>query len=270
MLYFCLIVIFISIALVSSLIYFNKEDPASTQIIDINILNNHISQSLKKCKISNTLLKNSNHNANNGDKLTYLHLKRKNQISKFISLTNSSYLIYTERLLYHVNINLAKIIQETDNKLNNNKQKYRAIRRECIIETVANSYAHAVLLQDQFNVFESFKNLCQIVKVYKKEAEVLSTLIIANLVTIYIELLKDIKRIKNEIKKGSKIKRTKNNMSAGNIYGCYMFNPSFTKLYTLNPMNVIQSTSSLIDELDHIYLKQKTIYNYINFLHKRC
>ena len=284
MLLFCSFSFFLSVIILLCLFIFNKKPNKQHQIISVNLLDKYIGENLKKRKISNNIFKKAfkidvlnKNNANDKkleinkeNNLTYKKLSKVNIYRKFLKHTsNNKSQIYVELKLREENENLTQVALFIENKINSNTNFYRAIFDETIIETVATSYAHAVLIKDNFNMFESFKTLTSLVKVYKKEAEILNLLVIEKLLEIYLKLTYDIAKIKKEVIKGGKLKKLNSKtISPAIIYGVYMFNPCGMKLLLSSNKNIILVTTALLNELDEIYLKQKIIYRYIRLLFK--
>lgn len=175
---------------------------------------------------------------------------------------------YAERINNNFSKAISKLSNAIDTKINNSNQKYRSINNECIIETVASSFARATLTEEQFDMFASFKNLSALVKVYKKEAEILSFLVIKNLIEIYVVLQNEIFKIKKQVLKSRHIKRLKRNASPATIYGTFLFNKSASKILLKSKHDIEQATSIVISELDTICYKQKIIFRYIELLQK--
>lgn len=253
-------------------IYISKNK--NENIINFRLLKYYIMHRNKK-RICNTHFPSFLCNCNNFEN-NFVNFKEKCNIKykqlEYCFLTKL-FTPQTKNTTYVENINkqrtlfLKEISFSIEDKINNNINKYRAINHECIIETVAKSYAHAVLLENKFDMFENFKELSLIVKVYKKEAEVLNNLVIAKLIEIYIKLENDIFKIKKDINAGERCKHTSKNSSNAKIYGIYLKNKSASKLFYNNKFDIIKSTSNLISELDEICYKQKIIYNYVKYLY---
>jgi len=160
------------------------------------------------------------------------------------------------------------LLKKLEERINSNNQLFRAINNECIIETVASSYAHAILIEENFNIFSKFKELSMLVKVYKKEAAVLGALVMKDLAMIYLELIKDTNKIKSEIFKGERAAVLIKKPSFAKIYGICLLNKSASKLILKYNLDARLATSSVICELDQIGYKQRIIHNYLALLSK--
>lgn len=193
-------------------------------------------------------------------KPSYLCFETKNLIQKKQT--------YAEQINNKFSKEIPKLSNIIDNKINNINQKFRSINNECIIETVAASFAQATLTEEQFDMFTCFKNLSTLVKVYKKEAEMLSFLVIKNLIELYVILQNEIFKIKKQVLKSKHIKRLRKNSSPASIYGTYLLNKSASKILLRSKHDIEQATSLVISELDTICYKQKIIYRYIRLLQK--
>lgn len=238
--------------------------PRKNNVISINKLNDYISSCLKKRKMLGDGSENTTQNAKINQ--NYCLLKKSYVFKKF-SRTLFENKIYVEKKNHLITKKLKKTSKEIDKKINLSLSLYRSYNGECLIETIASSFASAVVTQENFNMFSCFKNLASINKIYKKEAEILNILASKNLIELYIKLQEDINNIKRLIKKGKRAKKLKKNLPAF-IYGAYMFNPLSTKLFVNNKNLIIKSVNALLDELDEICLKQRIIYNYVAFLMK--
>lgn len=205
--------------------------------------------------------------------INYVKYKKLKVIHYKTQLKNSlkeKHKTFVEQKNMKLTLSLLNLLKKIEPIINKNKLKYRSVKNECLIETVASSFSHSILLKENFNVFESFKDLTKVIRVYKKEAEILNVLIIANLINLYLLLQKDIKKIKANINKGAKTKSKTilNNKPNAFIYGAYLFNQSSTKLLYNKKESIILATTSVLNELDHIYYKQRIIFNYISYLSK--
>ncbi len=236
------------------------------QFIPVEKLSDYIMGDDKKRKSDDINHKITLNTSKNRQETVY---KRLSKVDLNYKLNSRNKLVYVEKNNSKYTKTLLALAPIIQSKINYNDNKYRAIKDECIIETVANSYAHAVLLKDSFNMFESFKNLCSLVKVYKKEAEILSYLVASNLLIIYFKLCDDIVAFKKKIKVGANLKSYKRAKLKDSFvyYGAFMFNPSATKILNNNSDQIICHTNKVLSELEQIENKQKIIYKYITFLY---
>ncbi len=200
------------------------------------------------------------------DKIEYKKLKPFKIFKPLKAYSQSKNKTYVENELASKTKALISICPLIEGKINKNINRYRAIGGQTIIEAVATSYAEEVLVLPSFDMFENFRNLTRLVKVYKKEAEILNILVISKLLQIYLKLGQDIIKIKSDIKKASHcIVRTKT--SPAYIYGLYKFNKQSSR-FALKKDEVIFAVNQLLSELDQIYEKQRVVYNYIKYLYK--
>jgi len=268
------IIIIISLIAICSILFSCGKKEKNNNIINSKNLFEYINQNIKKRKTNYEKLKNNTILYKNNkisakiqkdNYITYKRIPKTNigkTLKKFFIQNNKTYVEF-ENGKYSKQ--LIKLAVPVENFINKNKNTYRAINNECIVETVANSYAHAILIEDKFNIFENFSNLTKLIKVYKKEAEILNHLVILKLLELYTLLQKDIYYIKKDIFKGAKAKKI-NSITPAFIYGVYLFNPASTKLL-LNKFELVKNcTTRLIEELDNISYKQKIIYKYTRFL----
>jgi len=246
----------------------NKNNP-----VNVFLLKEHIKSVLKKRNFDyKNIKKHPKHiknQKNNSKSLTYKKIKKTNiyDFFPFIKTKQQTYVEQINKPFYLYIFETAKYIQL---KINKNKLKYRSINNECLIETIATSFAHAILKEEKINIFEKFEELSKNIKIYKKEALVLNTLLICKLIEIFVFLHNNIQEIKYKIIQGAKQKKYKHplKLSVHEIYGIYMFNKSSTKLLRNNKELIVNATTYLLKELDEICYKQKIIYNYIKFLYK--
>ena len=194
------------------------------------------------------------------NKIFYKHLQKKKFSAGLKQIISSKNSVYTEmqslektKLLYALSKKIEKMVQ-------NEKSTFRAVGKRTIIENISISYSNEILVCDTFNVYENFKTLSSIFKIYKKEAEVLNLLLIKNLMQIYIKLGKDVLQIKKQISVGSKIKILKAHDKPAVIYGAYLFNKNSTKLLVKSKADIKRATTLIINELDEIYQKQVVIF----------
>lgn len=239
-----------------------------------NYIEYHINTCNKNRKISEEKVKNNPLNAilsilNNKKKmLSYKKLSYINTTKKLKKHAKIKNAIYTEiKTKHHFDL-LIPLSKKIQIKIKHTTTKYRAMGNTCIIEKVAKYLANGVLVKEQFNIFEEFKNLSEVSRVYKKEAKILNTLIILELLKIYICLANDVLSIKNKVLKAKKIKRiAKNkNLSPPTIYGIFLLNKQGMKFITENNLNIQKATTSIIEDLDQLFIKQKVVFNYIKFL----
>lgn len=272
MFYFAIFIIMICLfALVCFFFYYDKNNFCN---FNINIFNlkDYIYNSLKKCNLSQNSIKkppqNHSKRKNNANIVNYKRLNKTRiyNILCNLKIKKQTYVEQQNSCFYDSILKLSKIIQH---KINRNKNSYRAINNECLIETVASSYAHAILVEKQINIFDNFRELIKFTKVYKKEAAILNLLLINKLIELFIILHQDIDNIKLKINKGKKQKKYKHisKLTNAEIYGIFLFNSSSTKLIGNNKKIIIKATTSVLNELDEIYNKQRIIFNYINFLY---
>lgn len=199
------------------------------------------------------------------DEIFYKQINHSSLYKKIQRETHENNL-YVENIT-HINIeDVQHITKSAEEKINMQSEKFRYLNGKCIIETVASSFAHSVLTKDNFDMFKSFKDLSLIMKVYKKEAEMLSYLVIRELAKIYIKLMHDTEKIKKQIIRAGKYKVITGKVTPAKVYGIYMFNKSAIKLFYRYNLNIETATTSLINELDTICYKQKIIYKYIKLL----
>lgn len=259
------------------IIKLKNEDKSKT--ISFKLLASYISQENKKRKFTKNTCKIPLYNGNSPTKTQNYKVYCQKQEIVYRKLKPSFLCFETKNLIqkkqtYAEQINnkfskeIPKLSNIIDNKINNINQKFRSINNECIIETVAASFAQATLTEEQFDMFTCFKNLSTLVKVYKKEAEMLSFLVIKNLIELYVILQNEIFKIKKQVLKSKHIKRLRKNSSPASIYGTYLLNKSASKILLRSKHDIEQATSLVISELDTICYKQKIIYRYIRLLQK--
>lgn len=267
---FLLSILLLSLITLLWLIFYLKKCYFNYKKNNIKILETIIYQSLKKRKNNIPNLKN---NAKTSKIKTfyktntfYIHLHKCKIYHKFNNFLHIKNQIYPERKILSALKKIIPIIREVEKKINYNKNTYRGFSNQTIIETVAEAYVQEILTKNNFNVFESFSILTQLMKVYKKEAEILSVLLISNLAKIYIRLVKDLSKIKKDVVRGSRINRIKNKNNFALIYGIALLNKSSNLIISKYKLDFIDATTKTINELDQILLKQRVILNYINIL----
>lgn len=245
------------------------------KVVSHNTLEKYLLQQNKKRNLRQFECKNAYHNHYlcklfaffNKNKIKYSKLKPC-FISFEIGKIETKNLTYVEQNNFNFTKHIQSISSKIENKINNCKQKYRSINNECIIETVAISFANATLVEDRFDMFSCFKKLSSVAKVYKKEAEILSFLIIKNLISIYFLLQKEIYSIKRKVLKAKNSTHLSKNSSYAKIYGTYLLNKSASKLLFKSGADIANATNKILDELDQIEHKQKIIFRYIKLLEK--
>lgn len=268
----------ISLLILIGLVSINKSEH---QIINYNDLNKYINHKNIKRKSINKNVNYNNQNTNllkninnkqkiKQQKYYYKKLQNINISHKIQAISKQKHKIYTQINKKQQLIKLINISKTIEKSITKNNIFFRAINNECIIETVAKSYAKAILTNENFNVFENFKQLCTLTKVYKKEAEVLNCLIIKELILLYIDLNSYIENLKKKILKGKKVKKLKNKSNHYIIYGIYLFNPKATKLLFDKKQALINSTNLILEELEYIDKNQNILYKYILFLHTKA
>lgn len=199
------------------------------------------------------------------DKIKYKKLKHiavKNSYKSLLKEKNKTYVEMARESETRAIYSICPMIEE---KINHSSTHYRAINGQTIIETVASCYADDVLVMPTFDMFENFASLIKMVKVYKKEAEILNILVISRLMILYLRINEDIKRIKKDIKRGAKNINYKS--TPASIYGKYMFSGQSSRC-PLTKGQIISAVNSLLFELDHLSEKQRIIFNYIKYLYK--
>ncbi|MBR2909742.1 MAG: hypothetical protein IKC11_05310 [Clostridia bacterium] len=160
------------------------------------------------------------------------------------------------------------IIREVQNKINKNKNTYRSISNQTIIEDIAEVYANEILTKNYFNTFEAFYSLTKLIKIYKKEAEILNLLLISKLTNIYIKLSRNLKEIKRLVILGSITKKASKKSSPALIYGIKLLNKNSNTILIKNQLNYVSATTKTLSILDEILIKQNIIYRYILTLSK--
>lgn len=265
-------ILYLIIYIISTFSYFIiiKIKSQNTELIKYNQLKNYINLKNKKRIFRVNKCKNTDKTTNIHYKLyktfNYKKLDRSYLSVNFYLYKENKYTTYVERENMNVNNNLKIIAKEIDFKINHCQNKFRALKNQCIVETIAKSYAHAILIENNFNVFKEFKELSMQTKIYKKEANFLKILIIANLIDIYKKLQNDIICIKKHIINNKNCLFFKRGYKYEKMYGMYLFNKSNSQYLLNNKFCIINATKHVINELDEICLKQKIIYNYIKFL----
>ncbi len=235
-----------------------------------------ISRLVKKCKNTPLAMQKTAHFKQNSkkfgvlskNKIFYKRLKRGDFSGEFIKVIKSKNSVYTERQSFEKTLYLYELSKKIENLVKQEKSTYRAVGRRTIIENIAICYSNEILVSDSFNVYDNFKMLSTIFKIYKKEAEVLNLLLIKNLLLIYTKLAKDVLKIKRQISVGAKLKILSARDKPAVIYGAYLFNKNSTKLFLKSKADIKSATTTILNELDEIYKKQVVVYNYINFLYK--
>ena len=270
-LFIFIIAIFSAIILLITKNHYAKQD----NIISYKSLDKYFLQGNKKRKSQNNYSEITyyngilhNFNANNSkNNMKYAKLK-----PCYISFETQKFerqkLTYVEQKNLAFSKHIQNISPKIENKINNCKQTFRCVGNQCLIETVATSFANATLVEDRFDIFSAFKNFSNVVKVYKKEAEILSFLIIKNLICIYVILQKEIYKIKKGVLLAKHANHLSKKSTPAKIYGTYMFNKSASKLLIKSGADIISATNNILDELDTIEYKQKIIYRYIRLLEK--
>lgn len=270
-----LIIIFSGFSFAIFFITYSKNKRKNINPINFKCLANYIEQLTKKRKINANIDKKRYQNSNLKQYFAN-SLKNKKQIKiKYIQLkesflqfeapkNNNKKLTYVEQKSKADINRVIKIARLVDIKINRCKEKFRSINNQIIIEIIATSFANALLIEDNFNVFSAFKELSQMIKVYKKEAEILSYLLVQKLITIFFILQREVDSIKQQIIQAKYIKKIRcKKPSSEMIYGIFMFNNSATKLILKNNLNVNKATSDVLQKLDDNLYRQKNIYKYI-------
>jgi len=231
-------------------------------------------QNNKKRKINNILMQNNTKTSNirhfaakiNKNNISYKQLKKTNNNHLFIKYINEKHKTFVEQKNYKLLLKLFEIYKNIKPTINKNTNKYRYINKDCFIESIASSFSYSILIKENFNIFQNFQIIASKIKIYKKEAVILKNLIIVKLIDIYLTLQKDIYLIKSNINKGAKAKSINNNQHPAFIYGSFLFNQSSTKIFIDKKDLIIKSTTKTLNDLDHIYYKQRIIFNYIKYL----
>lgn len=271
----CLFIFIIAIFSAIILLITKNHNAKQDNIISHKSLDKYFLQGNKKRKSQHNYSEKAhynsvlhNFNANNAkNNIKYIKLK-----PCYISFETQKFemqkLTYVEQNNLAFSKHIQNISPKIENKINNCKQTFRSVGNQCLIETVATSFANATLVEDRFDMFSAFKNFSNVVKVYKKEAEILSFLIIKNLISIYVILQKEIYKIKKGVLLAKHTKHLSKKSTSAKIYGTYMFNKSASKLLIKSGADIISATNNILDELDTIEYKQKIIYRYIRLLEK--
>lgn len=249
----------------------HKKEQSSVSFKNLHI---YISQQNKKrnfnTQTSEIQHKNSNYlskSLKNKNKFKYKKLKQ-SYLSLNMKIKKSNNLTFVERNNQKLTNHLFLLSKKIDNKINSEKRTFRSISGECLIETIATSFANEVLIEEEFNMFSSFKQICTFSKIYKKEAEILNILIIAKLIDIYQILQNQIYDIKKKVLQGKTLKHIKKNTPDETIYGAYILNKSASKLFMTTKTNIIKATNNVLEKLDEIEEKQKKIFCHVRLLEK--
>ncbi len=266
----CLIVVFL-------ILIFHDKFFEKSKSISFKLLPEYISSFYKKRKTNTKTSKKQHQNTNipsffvknkknlRKNKISYQKLER-----SFLSFEMSKFegknLTFVEQNNLKFSKTLKSLSKDIDEKINSNTQKYRTINNQCLIETVATSFANATITETEFNMFSSFKKICSLVKIYKKEAEILNVLVIAKLIKLYCVLQNEIQKIKQQVLSAKKIKRLNKKSSPEKIYGVYLFNKSALKILLKSEHNVANATNNVLQKLDEIQNKQTIIFRYVRLL----
>lgn len=275
----CLLCAFESIIALAILKILNSKNNKNNKTISYKLLASYISQENKKRNLQSICRKFKPKSIIFTKNTQNSFIKQKTNKTKYQILSRSYLSFKTEKLIQKnqtyaekINNNFSKEISKLsiviDKIINNKKSTFRSMNNECIIETVARSFANATLTEERFDMFLCFKTLSTKVKIYKKEAEILSCLVIKNLIELYVVLQEEIFKIKKQVIKAKHIKHLSPNAKPPTIYGTFLLNKSASKLLLKSRQNVIDATSIVISELDTLCYKQKIIYRYIKFLEK--
>ena len=271
-----MIYIIIYIFITTFFFYIIKKNKDEDTPIKFNHLKEYILQIKNKRKIYKNKYEKHQYNdkTNKINIIKYKNIKYK-KLNKTYSyfeekdiLKDNKNMIYSERLNIKRNQELLEIALKINTIINSNKQKYRAIERNCIIDIIAKSFAHSVLIENNFNVFDAFKEVSSYIKIYKKEAQILPILIISNLIQNYIKLQNDIIYIKKQVLLGRKCRKIRNNFSCAKLYGVYLFNHSSSKFIVYDRQKIFNATNFVLNEIDSIFYKQRIIFNYIKYLYR--
>lgn len=275
MMFICLISI--CLIFVFLILIFHDEFFEKPKSISFKLLPEYISSFYKKRKTNTKSSEKQQQNTN----ISSFFVKNKKQLRKnkisyqklersFLSFEMSKFERKNPTFVEQNNLKFSKILEsiskDVDEKINSNNQKYRTINNQCLIETVATSFANATITESEFNMFSSFKKICSLVKIYKKEAEILNTLVIAKLIKLYCILQNEIQKIKQQVLSGKKVKRLNKKSSPEKIYGVYLFNKSALKILLKSEHNVANATNNVLQKLDEIQNKQKIIFRYVRLL----
>lgn len=275
----CLLCAFESIITLAILKIFNLKNNKNNNTISYKLLAAYISQENKKRNLHSINRKFKPKSSIFAENSQIQFIKQKTNKTKYKILSRSYLSFKTEKLIqknqtYAEKINnnfseeISKLSIVIDKIINNKKSTFRSKNNECIIETVARSFSNATLTEERFDMFSCFKTLSTKVKIYKKEAEILSCLVIKNLIELYVVLQEEIFKIKKQVIKAKHIKRLSPNAKPTTIYGTFLLNKSASKLLLKSKQNVIDATNLVISELDSLCYKQKIIYRYIKFFEK--
>ena len=270
---FILIICSISTIFIATILILKKQPQFKIKTEQPSVV--FIEQDIKNRKMSSIINKNTTQNASlykyyfNSKALYYKKLSKftlTKKIKKIYSLNTN--LVYSETNTRNHYKLLLPLSIKTQKEINHNKTTYRAIGKNCLIENVAFNLAKGVLVKDKFDIFKEFESYCSFTKVYKKEAKILNTLVVCELLKIYYKLAKDVLVLKLKILRAKKLKTIKNpnRLCYQTIYGIYLFNKQGTKLIKQHNLDIIKATTEVINELDQISIKQKVIYNYLKLL----
>jgi len=270
---FILIICSISTIFIATILILKKQPQFKIKTEQTSVV--FIEQDTKIRKTSSIINKNTTQNASfykyyyNSKALYYKKLSKftlTKKIKKIYSLNTN--LVYSETNTRNHYKLLLPLSIKTQKEINHNKTTYRAIGKNCLIENVAFNLAKGVLVKDKFDIFKEFESYCSFTKVYKKEAKILNTLVVCELLKIYYKLAKDVLVLKLKILRAKKLKTIKNpdQLCYQTIYGIYLFNKQGTKLIKQHNLDIIKATTEVINELDQISIKQKVIYNYLKLL----
>lgn len=277
MAFLCSVILSILTALFFLLEKYKTKNQKNKNIVSHKSLAKYISQQNKKRKTNIKSNEKTHKNPHfprkiakikNKNKFKYMYLEE-----SFLSLKTKKFQTKNTTYVEHANFSKYKKLQElsvlVDKKINNSKIKYRAINNQCVIETVAESFANAILIEDKFDVFSCFKKLSSIVKIYKKEAEILNYLLAKQFIELFMILQTEVYEIKQKILSAKNIKKLPKRKTCPEItYGIYLFNQSATTLILKNNLDVKSATTTVLEKLDDILYRQTILFRYLTLIEK--
>ncbi len=225
----------------------------------------------KKRNFDENKVKNSSKTPKQAEKsnkitFSYKPLKTYNISKKLLSISKCERKTYVELALKNKTKTIVELVSRAEKKLNSSSEKYRSFQKETMVESLANFFSHEIISQENYDVFENFKKLSSVFKIYKKESDILGALLSINLATIYFKMLAEISADKKLILRGASATRLKSSASFQEVYGAFLFNKNSTKIFSCGNFNINLSTTLLIQKLDESLCKMKLIYRHINFL----
>ena len=179
--------------------------------------------------------------------------------------------IFAEYEYYNQRDMLEEVATKVCDKLNSNTAKYRGVKSDTIIESVAENVASEISAKSGVDIIKFISKTYNFDNFYKKELTILPTLIAAKITQKIANILLKLNSIDKAIKCGSKYSTfvPDKNYSNGELYGIIKFNKNLLKFSEIPNSVFYHSVFSLIRLIEDYQCQLRRLIDAIIYLNNK-